>query len=134
MVCYAATQLATRLLQRRIQVVRSNTVARKRLTKSNDTPAMNLILSLIWFGCCLEVDVRIRRCTNKRGIEKNNIHGSRLIFDFDISLFLSMWIILKAFESRVFIENMKIETHPILFFLIYECLLRSNLSKRSKKH
>ena len=33
--CYAATQLATQLPQRRIQVVRSDKVARKRLTESN---------------------------------------------------------------------------------------------------
>ena len=44
LVCYAATQLATQLQQRRIQVVRSNKVARKRLTESNGTPAMD-------FGC-----------------------------------------------------------------------------------
>jgi len=42
LVCYAATQLATQLPQRRIQVVRSNKVARKRLTESNGTPAMDL--------------------------------------------------------------------------------------------
>jgi len=42
LVCYAATQLATQAQQRRIQVVRSNKVARKRLTKSNGTPAMDL--------------------------------------------------------------------------------------------
>jgi len=43
LVCYAATQLATQLPQRRIQVVRSNKVAagRKRLTESNGTPAMD---------------------------------------------------------------------------------------------
>jgi len=41
LVCYAATQLATQLQQRCIQVVRSNKVARKRLTKSNSTPAMD---------------------------------------------------------------------------------------------
>ena len=40
--CYAATQLATQSPQRRIQVVRSNKVARKRLTESNGTPAMDL--------------------------------------------------------------------------------------------
>jgi len=40
-VCYADTQLATQLPQRRIQVVRSNKVARKRLTESNGTPAMD---------------------------------------------------------------------------------------------
>ena len=57
-------------------------------------------------GCCLEVDIRIRRCTNKRGIEKKHTHDSRLILDFDISLFMSrMWIVLKAFESRILIEN-----------------------------
>ena len=38
----AATQLATQLHQRRIQVARSNKVARKRLTESNGTPAMDL--------------------------------------------------------------------------------------------
>ena len=42
LVCYAATQLAAQLPQRRIQVVRSNKVARKRLTESNGTPAMDL--------------------------------------------------------------------------------------------
>ena len=35
------TQLTTPLQQRRIQVVRSNKVARKRLTESNGTPAMD---------------------------------------------------------------------------------------------
>ena len=42
LVCYAATQVATQLRQRCIQVVRSKE-ARKRLTESNGTPA-------IWFG------------------------------------------------------------------------------------
>jgi len=42
LVCYAATQLATPLHQRRIQVVHSNKVAWKRLTESNGTPAMDL--------------------------------------------------------------------------------------------
>jgi len=42
LVWYAATQLATQLPQRRIQVVRSNNVARKRLTESNGTSAMDL--------------------------------------------------------------------------------------------
>jgi len=42
LVCYAATQLATQLPQKRIQVVRSNKVVRKRLTGSNGTPAMDL--------------------------------------------------------------------------------------------
>jgi len=42
LVCDAATQLATQVQQRRIQVVRSNKVARKRLTESNGTPAMDV--------------------------------------------------------------------------------------------
>jgi len=42
LVCYTATQLATQLPQWRIQVVRSNKVARKRLTESNGTPAIDL--------------------------------------------------------------------------------------------
>jgi len=40
--CNAATQLATQLPQRRIQVVYSNKVARKCLTESNGTPAMDI--------------------------------------------------------------------------------------------
>jgi hypothetical protein len=40
--CYADTQLAIQVQQRRIQVVRSNKVARERLTESNGTPAMDL--------------------------------------------------------------------------------------------
>ena len=43
LVCYAATQLATPLHQRRMQVVRSNKVARKRLTESNGTPAISFV-------------------------------------------------------------------------------------------
>ena len=75
LVCYAATQLATQLQQRRIQVVRSNKVARKRLTESNGTPAMDpgyLNIDLMYtFANCCEEDIRIRRHTNKRGIEQN---------------------------------------------------------------
>jgi len=51
LVCYAATQLATQLQQRHIQVVRSNKVSRKRLTESNGTPAMDLGTK----ECCFEV-------------------------------------------------------------------------------
>ena len=52
LVCYAATQLATQLPQRRIQVVRSNKVARKRLTESNGTPAMDLgHMNVGWIEC-----------------------------------------------------------------------------------
>ena len=59
-VCYVATQLATPLQQRRIQVVRSNKVARKRLTELNGTPAMD-------FGC-----EEIRNAgVHKRRIEHN---------------------------------------------------------------
>ena len=42
LVCDAATQLATQLPQRYIQVVHCNKAARKRLTESNGTPAMDL--------------------------------------------------------------------------------------------
>jgi len=42
LVCNVATQLATPVHQMRIHVVRSNKVARKRLTESNGTPAMDL--------------------------------------------------------------------------------------------
>jgi len=43
LVCYSTTQLATQLQQaeRCIQVVCSNEEARKRLTESNGTPAMD---------------------------------------------------------------------------------------------
>jgi len=54
LVCNAATQLATPLHQRRIQVVRSNKVARKCLTKSNGTPAMDLLCTnaSVWPWIC----------------------------------------------------------------------------------
>jgi len=39
---YTTTQLANQLQQTRIQVVRSNKVAQKRLTESNGTPEMDL--------------------------------------------------------------------------------------------
>jgi len=54
--CHTACQLATPLQQRRIQVVRSNKVARKRLTESNGTPAMD-------FGC---EEIRKRRYTQTK--------------------------------------------------------------------
>jgi len=65
LVCYAATQLAPPLQQRRIQVVRSNKVARKRLTESNCTPAMD-------FGC---EEIRKRRYTQT----KNRTHYTNTI-------------------------------------------------------
>jgi len=75
-VCYAATQLATQLRQRCIQVVRSNKEARKRLTDSNGSPAMdlgqiNVVLKyyyfyVLFYEWCFEVDIHIRRYTNKR--------------------------------------------------------------------
>jgi len=75
LVCYAATQLATPLHQRRIQVVRSNKVAQKRLIESNGIPAMdpgylNTDLTCTFTYCCEEV-IHIRRHTNKRGIERS---------------------------------------------------------------
>jgi len=42
LVCNTSTQLEIQLPQRSIQVVRSNKVARKRLTESNGTPTMDL--------------------------------------------------------------------------------------------
>jgi len=71
---------ATQLPQWRIQVVHSNKVARKRLTESNRTPAMDLghmdvVLKQYYFYflfyCCFEVDIRVRRYTNRRWIEQN---------------------------------------------------------------
>jgi len=65
-----------KLRQRCIQVVCSNKEARKRLTESNDTPAMdlgpmNVVLKgyyayVLFDDCCYEVDICIRRYTNKR--------------------------------------------------------------------
>jgi len=61
LVCYAATQLATQLRQRCIQVVRSNKEARKRLTESNCTPAMD-------FGC---EEIRKRKFTQTKNRAKH---------------------------------------------------------------
>jgi len=44
LVCYATTQLANQLHQTCIQVVRSDKVARKRLTESNGTPFLSFFL------------------------------------------------------------------------------------------
>jgi len=64
LVCYAATQLGTPLHQRRIQVVRSNKVAQKRLTESNGTPAMD-------FGCHSELRKYANAGIHKRRIEQS---------------------------------------------------------------
>jgi len=56
LVCYTVTQLALQLQQEPIQVVRSNRVARKRLTESSSTPAMDLghkNVVLKWCICML---------------------------------------------------------------------------------
>jgi len=78
LVCYSTTQLATQLQQaeRCIQVVCSNEEARKRLTESSGTPAMDpghiYVVSkyhcfdVLVYYCCFEVDIRIRTYTNKR--------------------------------------------------------------------
>ena len=94
MVCNADTQLATQLPQRRIQVVRSNRVARKRPAESNGTPAMdpghvNIDLTYT-FACCCEEDIRICRHTNKRGIEQNTKHHGRLSLDLQTLFMLSL--------------------------------------------
>jgi len=63
--------------------------ARKRLTKSNGTPAMdfglmNVVLKEYYFcvlfhDCCFEVDIRIRRYTNKRLRWGFSYHVSKMI-------------------------------------------------------
>jgi len=93
LVCYAATQLATQLQQRCIQVVRSNKEARKRLTESNGTPAidlghMNFGLKKYYFyvlfcDVCFDVDIRMRRYTNKRSIEQNNHEQEQIYFKLE---------------------------------------------------
>ena len=70
-------------------MVRSNKVARERLTESNGTPAMdlghmNVVLKeyyfyVLFYDFCFEVDIRIRKCTNKRLIEQNT-HEQEQIF------------------------------------------------------
>ena len=96
MVCYAATQLATQLHQTRIQVVRSNRVAQKRPAESNGTPSMdprhmNIDLTYTFAYCC-EEDIRIRRHTNKRGIEQTQMQHGRSSLDLQTSFMLNMII------------------------------------------
>ena len=71
LVCYATTQLATPLHQRRIHVVRSNKVAQKRLTESHGTPAMD-------FGC---EEIRKRRYTQTKKRTKHT--NTTVIYDDD---------------------------------------------------
>jgi len=62
-------------------VVCSNKEARKRLTESNGTPAMdlghmNVVMKYyyvydLFYDCCFEVDIRIRIYTNIGWIEQN---------------------------------------------------------------
>jgi len=96
LVCYVATQLATHLHQRRIEVVRSNRVAWKRPAESNGTPAMDPghmnIDSTYTFAYCCEEDIRICRHTKKRGTEQTQIHHGRLSLDFQTMLMLSLII------------------------------------------
>jgi len=97
LVCYATTQLATQLQQRCIQVVCSNTEARKRLTESNGTSTMvlvhmNVVLKGYYFNVlfddyCFEVDIRIRRYINKRSIEPVNKTTSQNILFQNILFF-----------------------------------------------
>jgi len=72
------------------KVVCSDKEARKRLTESNGTPAMdlgpmNVVLKGIIFmfcdDCCFEVDIRIRRYTNKRSIEQNKHEQEQIYFE-----------------------------------------------------
>ena len=72
LVCYTATQLVNQLHQTRIQVVRSNKVARKRLTKSHGTPAMDIG----HMNFVLKVHIRIRKYSKKNEKEnRNQMHG-----------------------------------------------------------
>jgi len=81
LVCHAATQLATQLQKRYIQVVCSNKETWKRLTESNGTPAMDLghmnvglkkyNFHVLFCDCCFELDICLRRYTNKRSTEHN---------------------------------------------------------------
>ena len=70
LVCYDTTQLVIQLPQERIQVVRSNKIARKRLTESNGTPAMD-------FEC---EEIRKRRYTQTKNRTKHtNIVGIEVL-------------------------------------------------------
>jgi len=94
LVWYAATRLATQLQQRCTQEVCDNKEARKRLTESNGTPAMDLRhMNVGWM--LFEVNIRICRYTHQQEIAKINIHSSRLMLGLDILLsMLSMWIVI----------------------------------------
>jgi len=103
LVGYAATQLATQLQERCIQVVRSNKEAWKRLTESNGTPAMDLGLMnvvlkeyyfyFLFYDCCFEVDICIRRYTNKRWIEQNTHEQWQIYFELE-----QIWCLILSFQ------------------------------------
>ena len=54
--CFVATQLSYQLHQERTQVVCGSKEARKRLTDSNGTPAMDLVLGTDHRGMCVQSD------------------------------------------------------------------------------
>jgi len=72
-------------------VVCSNKEARKRLTESNGIPAMDLghmnvglkeyYFHVLFCDCCFEVDICIRRYTNKRSIEQNKHEQEQIYFE-----------------------------------------------------
>jgi len=70
-----------------------------------DPEPMNIYLTYA-FAYCFEVDIRIRRHTNKRGREQTQINQSRLSLDLHTLFTLSkiiMWITITIyFDCRLF--------------------------------
>jgi len=72
-------------------VVHSNKEGRERPTQSYNTPAMdlvpmNVVLKEYYFyvlfrDCCVEVDIRIRRYTNKWLVQENKHEQEQIYFE-----------------------------------------------------
>ena len=121
LVCYATTQLATPLHQRRIQVVRSNKVAQKRLTESNGTPAMD-------FG---REEIRKRRYTHKKNRTKYTNTIVSVTFDVSVCTMINLG------QITVFIDLFV--THGPFFFgrgtkqEIFMFFVRANFVGKKRK-
>ena len=99
LVCYAATQLTTQLPQRRMQAVRSNKVARKRLTESNGTPAIDLRQRVIdWFWLSIFPTNLVRGLSNK---EMSSLRRLRMTHETHMSYVNHIWLLILFVVFRI---------------------------------
>jgi len=119
LVCNTSTQLATQLTQRRIQVVRSNKVARKRLTELNGTPAMDL-RHMNFFDVYIRILFWSRHSHSQTYKQtRNRIKHKSIIVDsvWICTLFMLRWGWVFLERTRI-LSGIQFTTHFIDFFVV----------------